>query len=1186
MDQVKTPIFFKALNTVRRGVASLRTRSGRRQGTKGGAGQNLLPLLIQVLANFSKIDGTVLEEEIDSILGFLRYDYPEAIYSELRKHFRKALSEQRDLSEMAVELSSGLPPDRKIMLGVQLYDLVSRAGLKQQQVVAYYSFMSQLGMAAQAIDIVYQLNASDEADPAIFEKGTSPLEALRFGNDERADVHIPALGPDERLLAFRYHDLILIRNLTGRPLTVRGRNLSPGAFCRVYPGERIILGEQIITHPDLAFYFNAKKNVELHQIYVTIGDGEEIEIEPTRGRESALEIVFALNVQVHALRDVDAVIRGIKLKAGTLVEATLEDVIVFANRGELPISDLRRRARAMGGRFHLKTHKSEYLVSNNPSLLGQDDILLSPGFGGEILLRIECDYDQRTGRLEVLQSDRPILLRESPVRGAAPLFDGDIIQIDPSQVLRCDFSDRGIQEERNVIRSVEIRDLVHYFPQEGPAIDGVSFSVARGEMLCIMGASGSGKSTLLRILAGQLRPFSGDVILNGHSLYENLDSLKAFIAHVPQDDSFDEHLTIAENLLFSAAMRSPHLTKRERERRVDSRLTELGLGERRDSVVGSPLRKNLSGGERKRLNIGLDMIGSADVYLFDEPTSGLSSKDSEQVIDILRTMAQNKIVLAVVHQPSSKIFLKFNKALLLDRGGRLVFFGTPREMLEYFANAEYEQHFEKEEHPDSGLIRPEFIFDVLEAPLRDLSGDIIFEENSRGQLVPARRHTPNYWRDKFESYHLMRDVAAAGAVQPSVRDSPPPPLPSPPKGIRWRSELTLLFSSIARAYKSKLRNRANIWTTIVAAPALALLIAGVLRYSESGSYDFASAFHIPSYLFLSLIVAMFLGLTNSADDIIRDRPTLQRERNLGIRIGYYITGKLLTLGLFGAVQCLLYLLIGHTLLEVRGMIWIHFSYMFLTSLSGIAVGLLISSLVSDSKTAANLVPLILVPQIILGGALIKYEEMNRNFDFVHSLRRFFSQEPTTGPPREVRSDLEVPAMCELMPTRWAYEAMILAQAKLNPVTRRQDYLQRSVKAVAAIRKPTPEDSRRLEALKNLLATISGLEAESPAEIDQMLKEIDRQAAGGIFDRRPFVPKKRVVSSEQLYINQKVTDLVSKSEFEEADYRRDGISVFFGRQKIYWGLKADTMPFNALVLLAFASVFTAVLHRILVKQLRI
>ena len=139
------------------------------------------------------MEGELLEEEIDSSLGFLRYDYPDTVYSELRKLFRDALHQHQDLNAIAQQLSANLDDERKILLGVQLYDLISKAGLKQEQVIAYYSFMSQLGMAAQAIDIVYQLNANDQNDVGIYHQGTSPLEVVSFGPPEHCDVLLPGL---------------------------------------------------------------------------------------------------------------------------------------------------------------------------------------------------------------------------------------------------------------------------------------------------------------------------------------------------------------------------------------------------------------------------------------------------------------------------------------------------------------------------------------------------------------------------------------------------------------------------------------------------------------------------------------------------------------------------------------------------------------------------------------------------------------------------------------------------------------------------------------------------------------------------------------------------------------------------------------------------------------------------------
>src|SRR5437868_2798400 len=918
-------------------------------------GPNLLPLLIQVLASFSKADGVLLEEEIDSSLGFLRYDYPEAVYSELRQLFRQALYEQQDLSAMAKKLGAQLSTERKIMLGVQLYDLISQAGLKQEQVVAFYSFMSQLGMAAQAIDIVYQLNASEDSDPLIYQRGASPLESLSFAANGKGDVTLKSLAENDRLLAFRYRDLILLKNYSGQNVSVRGRPLSRGGFCRIYPAQRILVGDRVLSYQELENYFNAKKNVSLPQIFVRVNkDADEVELERSRTRESALEITFGLKVRVKALRDVNAVLNGVKMKAGTQIEATLEDKILFHNDSEMDFIDLRRRARALGGRFQLKASKSEYLVSNNPSLLEADDILLSPGTSGDVLLKIFCDYDKRVGQLEVVEADRSIMVGDTTVRGTAPLRDGDTIRIDIGQFLRCNFSERIIEEERNIIRTLEVSEVTHRFGSGDVGLEGNSFAISRGELVCVMGASGSGKSTLLKVLAGQLQPTSGQVLLNGQSLYPNLDELKRYISYIPQEDAFDEHLTIGENLQFAAAIRSPHLSRRDRMRRLEGKLIELGLGERRDAVVGSAVKKTLSGGERKRLNIGLDMIGMSDVYLFDEPTSGLSSKDSEHVLEIIRSMAHNKIIIVTIHQPSSKLFQMFHKAILLDKGGRLVFFGTPTEMLRYFAEAEHQHQFGADlgACPSCGTTRPEFIFDVLETPLRDLSGDIIYEENNRGQLVPSRRYAPEFWRDKYEAFRLIQDVK-----QVSLRKEPVAPLPASAPvqrnkrvPFRWHDEWTQLRTLLKRAFISKLRNRGNLVITIGVAPVLAFLIATILRYSDSGKYDFASAYHIPTFLFLTLIVAMFLGLTNSADDIIRDRVVLQRERNLNVRLQYYIFAKTVSLGVFALLQCVLFILIGNYILEIRGMFWIYLAIVFMTAMGGVVLGLVISSLRSEEHT--------------------------------------------------------------------------------------------------------------------------------------------------------------------------------------------------------------------------------------------
>ncbi len=1185
-------------------------RAWRRLVGRSGPAQekSLLPVLVQVLAGFTKHDGKVAEEEVESALGFLRNDYPETVYSELTRQFSAALNEPQDLTAMAAGLSVELQPERKVMLAIELYDIIARAGKPVGQMEAFLSFVERLGVAAETQHIVQQLTRSALGDTAPTISGASALEILSFGHDANADVTLKGLQHGERLLAFRYHELVLLKNNSRNPVFVRGRPLPSGSFCRIYTGQRVILDEKVLTFQDLAYYFNAKKNIAVTQVYLELSDSDEVQIARARSRDSILEVRFGLKVQVRALKDVDAMFNGVALRQGTLLNGNLEDRIIFHNDAELILSDLRRRARALGGRFALKSYKSVYQVSNMTQKLGIDDILLSPGTSGTVHLTIHCDYENRVGRLEVFEADREIHVGERvvPVGGACELKDGDIIRIDAGQGLRCDFSERIIEEERNIISSLELRDLTCHFGGHVKALDGITFTLTRGDIVCVMGGSGSGKSTLLRAIAGRLPPSRGDVLLNQQSLYGNLDEFKRFIAFVPQDDAFDDHLTVEENLRYAAAIRSPHLSKRDRIRRVESRLVELGLAERRGVIVGSAEKKTLSGGERKRLNIGLDMISSADVFLFDEPTSGLSSKDSEHVIEIIRGLAHNKIVLVVIHQPSQRLFQMFNKAILLDRGGKMVFHGTPSEMLHYFADAAAEEKGMSPETLAIEAMRPEFAFDIIETPLHDLSGEIILEETGSGQLLPARRFSPDFWRDRYESHRLYQNMrrvplkpqaapqtqAQTDSAQDSAKKTAAPPLAK----FRAREEWLQFATLLRRAFLSKLRNAASLFVTLLAPPVLAFVVGWALYFTDKkdvpdGGYIFVHAFHIPTYIFIALLVALFLALMNSVEDIIRDRVILQRERNLNVRIGYYVTAKFLTLCVFSALQCALFVVVGNWILEVRGMFMVYFLWTFLTALSGISLGLLVSAIVPNSKTGAMLVPLILIPQLIFGGALIKYEEMNRDSDLLYSFTRVFGKNRTQ---ENIETDkkLRVPFISRLIATHYSYEALVVAQAKLNPLASRQAKLDEMIRTLAKATNSTAENDR-LSDLKDTLAQLSGLEAGSAREIDRRLARIDQIIEGATPSLRDFRTKVYGTTADQLYNNTKINDMVSKAESEQNDYRREyPINAFFSPEKhhLYWFAKKETgwttsvYVRNGLVLVGTSAAMLVLLSYILRRQL--
>ena len=257
--------------------------------------------------------------------------------------------------------------------------------------------------------------------------------------------------------------------------------------------------------------------------------------------------------------------------------------------------------------------------------------------------------------------------------------------------------------------------------------------------------------------------------------------------------------------------------------------------------------------------------------------------------------------------------------------------------------------------------------------------------------------------------------------------------------------------------------------------------------------------------------------------------------------------------------------------------------MVLTAVSGIAIGLLISSLASEGKTAVNIIPIVLIPQIILGGALIKYEEMNRNLDFVYSISRWFSENPDAGAPR---SDLQVPLICEFMPMRWSYEALVFAQAKLNPLTSRQEQIQHQINKLARTPRLTEAQEERLEDLKETLAVLSGLHGNDAKNVERRMREIDKVIGGAPLPEQLLAPSARGVTAERLYVNQKTTDLVNKAEMEQSDYRESRfLNVFFGPEKKYFGIRASVLTFNAWVLILSSLATFQALYFILRHQLK-
>jgi hypothetical protein len=222
--------------------------------------------------------------------------------------------------------------------------------------------------------------------------------------------------------------------------------------------------------------------------------------------------------------------------------------------------------------------------------------------------------------------------------------------------------------------------------------------------------------------------------------------------------------------------------------------------------------------------------------------------------------------------------------------------------------------------------------------------------------------------------------------------------------------------------------------------------------------------------------------------------------------------------------------------------------MLITATSGTSLGLLISSLVADSKTAVICVPAVLIPQLIFGGALIKYEDMNKDLDAIYSIKRWIFTHPEAGVRPREDEKLTIPMISRLVATHYTYEALIVAQAKLNPLAARQDAIQDQIDTLAGKAERTPAEADRLEDLKDTLALLSGLESGSDWEIAKRLKRVDKIISGGELDAGGLRSRTRGVTAERLFTNQKVNDLVAKAETEQSDYRRHTGSTFSSDHK--------------------------------------
>ncbi len=545
-------------------------------------------------------------------------------------------------------------------------------------------------------------------------------------------------------------------------------------------------------------------------------------------------------------------------------------------------------------------------------------------------------------------------------------------------------------EEARTKITFEAEHIQYKFRGGKIGLQDINIFEEAGTLVGLMGSSGAGKSTLLNILNGNDTPSKGRVLINGIDIHKEKEKIEGIIGYVPQDDLLMEDLTVYENLYYASKLCFSNYTEDEIHNLVNHTLINLGLSETRDLKVGSPLDKKISGGQRKRLNIGLELLREPSVMFVDEPTSGLSSRDSENIMDLLKELSlKGKLVFVVIHQPSSDIFKLFDKLVILDVGGYQIFYGNPLEAAIHFKNAFNLVDSDQGACFNCGNVNVEQIFDIIETRI----------VNEFGKITQERKVTPIQWYQLFREKIHIPEVEKASEKLGSTLNIPN------------RIKQFTIFST--RDFLSKISNTQYLIINLLEAPLLAFLLALIIRYypktDATSHYTFAANVNIPAYIFMSVIVALFMGLTVSAEEIIRDRKILKRESFLHLSRGSYLASKLFILFSLSAIQTFTFVIIGNSILEVRGMLLPFWLILFSSSCFANVLGLNISSSFNSAITVYILIPIILIPQLILSGVVVKFDELNP----------------------EITTRSRVPLIGEIMTSRWAFEAAMVTQFKKN-----------------------------------------------------------------------------------------------------------------------------------------------------------
>lgn len=464
-----------------------------------------------------------------------------------------------------------------------------------------------------------------------------------------------------------------------------------------------------------------------------------------------------------------------------------------------------------------------------------------------------------------------------------------------------------------------------------PILDRVSATIAPGELICVIGESGSGKSTLLKLLAGVSKPSSGSVTLGGRPIAERSRE----IGYVPQDEIVHPRLSVREALSYAAKLRlPPESSPGQTKGTIERVLAELSLDEHASKRIGM-----LSGGQRKRAGVASELLNRPSLLLMDEPTTGLDPGLEAQTMRLFRELAHpdERAVVVVTHATGSLELA--DRLAVMARGGRLAYLGPPSEALEFFGVESYDE-----------------IYGAL------LAGD------------------PDEWRRKFEAQR-PESPTDESATERSGSKAAATARPS------TLSQLGALTGRYTKLFTRDTRNLAILFgqVPLIALATALLFTSGLFDQSAVPGETSGDPRYAIQLLFILVTTAIWFGAITSAREIVKERAVVAREAAVGVRWGAYLASKFLLLGAVVSTQVLLLtfmVLAIHPLDEPPGTYAAVLALLVLASFTAISLGLLVSASVRTQEQATSLIPLTLIPQLLLAGAVVPTERMS---DLVEAL---------------------------------------------------------------------------------------------------------------------------------------------------------------------------------------------------------